>query len=75
VSRITTTISIARQGPSAFLISAGGPALRRKSSRLAQVFRQDNSAGGGPSLSSMNVAGLRSSLHGQGPAAFGDQME
>jgi hypothetical protein len=26
VSRITTTISIARQGPSAFFISAGGPA-------------------------------------------------
>jgi len=42
VSRITTTISIARQGPSAFFISAGGPALRRKSSHLAQIFRQDN---------------------------------
>src|SRR6266446_6185302 len=42
VSRITTTISIARQGPSAFFISAGGPALRRKSSRLVQIFRQDN---------------------------------
>ena len=38
VSRITTTISIARQGPSA----SGGPALRRKSSHLAQIFRQDN---------------------------------
>jgi hypothetical protein len=62
VSRITTTISIARQGPSAFFISAGGPALRRKSSRLAQIFRQDNSAGGGLSLSSLNIAGLRSSL-------------
>jgi len=42
VSRITTTISIARQGPSAFFISAGGPALRRNSSRLVQTFRQDN---------------------------------
>jgi hypothetical protein len=49
VSRITTTISIARQGPSAFFISAGGPALRRSgpalrrnSSRLVQIFRQDN---------------------------------
>jgi len=42
VSRITTTISNARQGPSAFFISAGGPALRRKSSRLVQIFRQDN---------------------------------
>jgi len=41
VSRITTTISIARQGPSAFFISAGGPALRRKSSRLVQIFRKD----------------------------------
>jgi len=41
VSRITTTISIARQGPSAFFISVGGPALRRTSSRLVQIFRQD----------------------------------
>src|SRR5437867_7090499 len=60
VSRITTTISIARQGPSAFFISAGGPALRRKSSRLAQIFRQDNSDDGGLSLLSLNIAGLRS---------------
>jgi len=59
VSRITTTISIARQGPSAFFISAGGPALRRKSSRLAQIFRRDNSEGGGLCLS-LNIAGLSS---------------
>jgi hypothetical protein len=38
VSRITTTISIARQGPSAFFISAGGPALRRKSLRPVPIF-------------------------------------
>ena len=54
MSRITTTISIARQGPSAFFISVGGPALRRKSSRLVQIFRQDTYCN---SKSAVNVGG------------------
>jgi hypothetical protein len=58
VSRITATISIARQAPSAF---SSPPAVPHCAATVHvwRKIRQDNSAGGGLGLLSLNIAGER----------------